>query len=55
MKALEILNKYVKEEQLEKVGIIAISKNQDKMHWYHVHENEDLPDANDYEIAIHIG
>lgn len=53
MKAKEILDKYVKEEERENVGVIAILTRKNAMSiWYHVHEDEDIPD--DKDIAIHI-
>lgn len=54
MKAKEILDKYVKEEEGEDVGVIAIltSNKTGKAIWYHVHEDEDIPDNMD--IAVHI-
>jgi len=55
MLAKEILNKYVKEDMRDEVGVIVISqKEADKeMFWYSVHENEEIP-AEDYDVAIHI-
>ena len=51
MKADEIIKKYVKGEQdNENVAVIAISQS-NKIHWYHVHRDEDIP-KEDYDIAI---
>lgn len=55
MLAKEIKNKYAKEDMHDKVGVIAISQKKDdkEMLWYHVHDNEEVPEK-DYDIAIHI-
>ena len=53
MKAIEIKKKYVKEDMFDKVGVIAISQSKEKQFWYHVHEDEKIPEK-DYDIAIHI-
>ncbi len=53
MKAIKIKEKYVRENMRDKVGVIAISQEKDKMYWYHVHENEEVPKKG-FDIAIHI-
>ncbi|KKN51130.1 hypothetical protein LCGC14_0625940 [marine sediment metagenome] len=53
MKAKEILEKYIKEEERENVGVIAILTRKNAMSiWYHVHEDEAVP--TDQDIAVHI-
>ena len=52
MKAIEIIEEYVKEDVKDNVGIIAISQEKDNMFWYHVHDDEEIPE--DFDIAIHI-
>jgi len=54
MKAIDIKKKFIKSDLFEDVGIIAISKDNYNMFWYHVHEDEELPNKEEYEIAIHI-
>jgi len=51
MKAKELLNEYVKEEELDKCSVIAISQDKDYMHWHHVHLDEEIP-VEGYDIAI---
>jgi len=52
MKAKEILDKFIKKEMINKVGVIAISQTP-KMYWYHIHNNEQVPEKG-YSIAIHV-
>jgi len=52
MKAKEILNKFIKKEMVDKVGVIAISQTSE-MHWYHIHNDEQVPEKG-YSIAIHV-
>jgi len=55
MIAKELLEKYIKKEVREDVGVIAIfrKKQNQEMDWYHVHENEQIPNK-DHDIAIHL-
>jgi len=50
MNAKELLNK-IKDEYRDEFGVIAISKDEET-YWYHVHEDEDLPDDS-YDLALH--
>jgi hypothetical protein len=50
-KAIEIKKKYIKENKLNKTGVIAIGEGKDGLYWFHVHDNEIIPD--DCTIAIH--
>ena len=53
MKAQDIKDKYVVKEMHDKVGVIAIGKNEKgETYWWHVHNDEELPQ--DKTIAIHI-
>ena len=53
MKAKKLLDKYVKKEVREKVGIIVISQDEREKFWYHVHGDEVVPEFG-YDTAIHI-
>ena len=53
MKAIKLIEEYIKEEMKDKIGVIAISQDKDKMYWYHVHEDEEIPEKG-FDIAIHI-
>ena len=50
MNAKELLNK-IKDEYKDEFGVIAISRDE-LSYWYHVHEDEDLPEE-EYDIALH--
>ena len=54
--AKEILDKYVKEEVREEVVVIAIGRTTGRkgtVFWYHVHEDEEVPEEG-FDIALHI-
>ena len=57
MKAQELIDKYVREEERDKVGVIAIDVDkehgkEDKVFTYHVHRDEELPTS--VSIAIRV-
>lgn len=47
MKAIELKRKWLKENMINKVGVIAIGKD----YWYHVHNDEEIPQG--LTIALH--
>lgn len=54
--AKEILDKYVKEEVREEVGVIAIGRTTGRkgtVFWYHIHEDEELPKEG-FVISLHV-
>jgi len=54
MLAKEIKNKFVVPEMHDKCGVIAASKDEKNSFWYHVHENEKVPDEKEFDLAIHL-
>lgn len=59
MKAIDFKNKFLKEEVKDSVGVIAIGfDKKGKQFWFHVHDNEELPDKDEqgkpYTIALHL-
>ena len=55
MKAIELINKYVKEDKVDDVAIIAIDEDKDKKpFWWHVHHDEELPDKEGIVVCISI-
>lgn len=53
MKAIEIKEKYLNKEDFGDFSVIAISQNAEDMHYFHVHEDEEVPEY-DYDIALKI-
>lgn len=54
--AKEILDKYLKEEVREEVGVIAIGRTtgwRGTLFWYHIRKGEEVPEG-DFDIALHI-
>ena len=57
MKARQILREYVRPSMKDKVGVIALCRDDEgKLFWYRVNANESIPDKEHgmEDIAIHI-
>lgn len=51
IKAKTLKQQYVQQEVHEKFGVIAISQDTENMFWYHVHDDEEVPEGG-YDIAL---
>lgn len=47
MKAKELKEKYLKKDMRDKVGVVELIGD-----WYHIHDNEDVPE--DKDVAFHV-
>ena len=52
MKAIELMKRFVKPDKHGECGVIAIDAKTN--HWFHVHNDEEVPSEKEYDIAIHL-
>lgn len=51
MKAIELKQKYLGRKGIANFSVICISEGSEDMHWYHVHDDEEVP-TEGYKTAL---